>query len=1005
MTGPSARNYFFLIVLPLLLPGLLVAAWRCLFRTLAEQKNIYVETVVDFEEMRQLSREEGWKLKDLFVEMKKHGASSVAISEDTLASLESEGRITVLTAKEIRKLSLDEGLQQDLSVDLSSPGALWIHSEDSPLLDRIEQQLGWKLDSARITRIHRNFLLVNKSDRGFRERVGLGFSSEYFEMADEAGLGLVVRVFNYPGLTASSASRIIASIPSPASVSALLFAEEEMLGNRGELKNIIELFKNRSYRIGWVEFNTQEGIEAYLSGLSATRPFVRVHSISRKELDQNYNADRAVARWVRAVKDRSMKILYIRCFFQDDQRYIADMVRFNLRYLQRIEASLRAAGSLVAANYEQRMHEPRHMVGIMSAAERIAIALALLLGIPLLIKASYCDDLDNRWYFSMALLAVVGHFLLPKHTYLGLSGLAGAFSYSTLGVVMAFSGLEKFVGRFSGIVKYFAVMLLPSLFGGILIAGLYSEIEFLLKFDQFRGIKLAFILPVLWILLWSIKQYGRGFITLLNRPITPIMALLTMAVGLGFVIYLMRSGNLTIVKPSAAEDSFRTFLENVLVARPRNKEFLIGYPAAALFLFFYMRRCLAVLPILAIFVQMGQVSVVNTLCHFHSPLHLSLLRIFNGFWTGMVVSLPVLLIAMLFWLVILVGSRKKNSIMLAGYLGAGNYGDELLWQSFYRKIKLRIPELQIRVLLQQPPESSGNFDFLLRKDYYAIIEELFSCKALVFPGGGVLQAKTSLMSLLYYASLILAAGFAGAKVILPAQGIGPWGKYPEKFPVFTNLIEYLFKSIDYFTVRDRISCSEIAAIGLTPPPITADLAFLDHSFSARAIASAATNLRVAVVLRDSVPESANIARLLQELAAELENLRIIPVVMQAGDEKVWLDTGSRPDEIVQADPDRELFAEADLVISMRLHGCIMATIEGLPWLGIAYDPKVTGFAEACNWKICFSPAEIDRALLEKELNLMALKKVELSEKLCRKANEMARRAEAELDAVAAAISH
>jgi hypothetical protein len=91
---------FWLIVLPLLVPGLLVAGWRCLFRNLAEQKNIYVETVVDFEEIRQLGREEGWSLPQLFAALKKNGASSVAVSEDTLASLESEGKITVLNSKE-----------------------------------------------------------------------------------------------------------------------------------------------------------------------------------------------------------------------------------------------------------------------------------------------------------------------------------------------------------------------------------------------------------------------------------------------------------------------------------------------------------------------------------------------------------------------------------------------------------------------------------------------------------------------------------------------------------------------------------------------------------------------------------------------------------------------------------------------------------------------------------------------------------------------------------------
>ena len=981
-----------LIVLPLLLPGLLVAAWRSLFRTMAEQKNIYVETVVDFEEMRQLSREEGWKLPDLFAEIRKNGASSVAISEDTLASLESEGRITVLSAKEIRKLSLDEGLRNEISIEMASPGALWIHAEDCALLDRIEQHLGWKISSAKLVRLHRNFLLVNKSARLFRERVGLGFSDEYFDLAQQAGLGVVVRVFNYPELYAPAAARIMGAIPSPASVSALLFAEEEMLGNRGDLKGVIELFKNRSYRIGWIEFNTQEGIEDYLHGLSASRPFVRVHSISRKEIDQIYNVNRAVARWVRAVKDRSMKMLYIRCFFQDDQRYIADLVKFNLAYLKRIESSLRAAGFAVAGNFEQRIHEPRHMVGTMSPSEMIAIALALMLGLPLLIRFSFVKNLDERWFFIVALLTIAGFFTISRSSFIGIAGLIGAFSYSTLGVVLALSRLEE--ERFSlfSCIKYYLTMILPSLVGGILIAGLYSEIEYLLKFEQFRGIKLAFILPVLWIFFWSLKQYGRGFLAMLNRPLTPLMAVLATGALFAVVVYILRSGNLTIVKPSALEDSFRTFLENTLIARPRNKEFLIGYPAAALMMFFSFRKCFTVLPLLAIFVQMGQVSVVNSLCHFHTPLTLSLLRIFNGLWLGMLFAIPAAIGAAFVWLLVLAGSPKKNQVLVAGYLGFGNYGDELLWQTFSSELQRKFPQLEIKILLGQPRKCPHNWHGVLRSEWYRLHETIFTSRALIFPGGGVLQSETSLKSLVYYSYLIALAKLAGAKVLLPGQGIGPWGKSRERFSGLFSIFAELFETIDYLTVRDEPSRDYYEQLLGFSPKVSADMAFLNSHISVVPAQEAKTDIKLAVVLRNSVPESEKICRIFLEIAKEVENLTIIPVVFQSEDEQVWLRSGWEG-ELATAFAERpDVFEDADLVVSMRLHGCIVACAKAIPWLGIAYDPKVSGFAEACNWKFCFKPEEIDRAFIENQLNLLAVKRADYSLFLARKANEMSRRA-------------
>ncbi|MFZ5950749.1 MAG: DUF5693 family protein [Candidatus Rifleibacteriota bacterium] len=1004
MQSKSVKFSFLFIVLPLILPGLLVATWRLIFRTVAEQKNIYVETVVDFEEMRQLSREEGWKLKDLCSAMKKSGVSSVAISEDTLASLESEGRITVLSAKEIRKLSLDQGFQHELPVELASPGGLWIHAEDSALLDRIEQHLSWRLDSSKIIRLHRNFLLVNKSARGFRERVGLGFSNEYFDLAHAAGLGLVVRVFNYPGLNATDSARIINAIPSPASVSALLFAEEEMLGNRGDLKGIIEIFKNRSYRIGWVEFNTQEGIEAYLHGLSGSRPFVRVHSIGRKEIDQNYNADRAVARWIRAVKDRSMKMLYIRCFFQDDQRYISDLVQFNLNYIKRIEKGLNEAGFVVAADVSQRLNEPRHIVGYMSAAEKIAIALALLLGLPLLVKFSFVPDLDERWFFAVAILTILGFFATGNETFVGVCGLAGAFSFASLGVILAFSSLEKIEQKISvvALIKFFGLLVAPSIIGGILVAGLYSEIEYLLKFEQFRGIKLAFILPVIWVLIWSLRQYGHGILNVMNQPLTPLMGFLGIAVASAFALYLLRSGNLTIVKPSALEDSFRTFLENTLVARPRNKEFLIGYPAAALFIFFYFRRCMAILPLIAVFVQMGQVSVVNTLCHFHSPLTLSLLRIVNGLWLGLAVALPTVVFAAIFWLIMLAGSPERRKVILAGYIGFGNYGDELLWQVFVRRLEKAGRNLEPVILSAKNSDAMGETRVILRCNWYDQLETMAVARALIFPGGGILQSTTSIGSLIYYMWLILLAKIFGLKVILPAQGIGPWGGNEKRFPRLFRIFARLIQSIDYLTVRDVESQKCIKDLAEIDVPVSADLAFLENQESGRRIGPATANLRMAVVLRSSVPESESICRTIIEIAEEMENLKVIPVAMQPEDTHIWQNCGWK-ETVTHVSASDRLFNDVDLVVSMRLHGCIVACVRAIPWVGIAYDPKVAGFAQACSWKHCFNPDQINKKLLEEQINLLATKKVEFSEKLARRANEMSRRAEADFNAVIARL--
>jgi len=995
---------FWLILLPLLIPGILVATWRLVFRNLAEQRNVFVETVVDFEEIRQLAREEGWLLTELFAALKKNGASSVAISEDTLSSLESEGKITVLSSKEIRKLAIDENLEINVPAERNTLGSLWVHSERSELLDRIEQHLSWKISPKKLIRIHRNLLLIDKSSKGFRERVGLGFSEEYFRMADAAGLGLVIRVFNYPGLNVDSAARIINAIPSPASVSALLFAEEEMLGTRGEIKGIVKLFENRSYRIGWVEFNLQDGIESYLHGLAKNRPFVRVHSISRKELDLVYNVKRSVARWVRAVKERSLKMLYIRCFFQDDKRFIENLVDFNLDYLARTVKELNDAGFKVAGDLTERLNEPRHLVGRMSSFEVFAVGLALILGMILVLRMFFETKTAEKAILPLAIVAILFFLLMPQKLFIALSGVIGAVAYSTAGVLsaMRFAENRACQGFFAALPGYIWRMVLPSVFGGVLIAGLYSEIEFLLKFEQFRGIKVAFMLPLVITGIWSLSRYGRGVFSLLSRPVNPVGVFLLSAVAAGTVLYLLRSGNVTFLKPSEMEDAFRTFLENFLVARPRNKEFLVGYPASLLLLFFAGRRQSAVLPILAIFMQMGQVSAVNSMCHFHTPVYMSLLRIFNGLWLGLLIGLAVVIAVALVNLLLLVGTEKQKRAFLAGYFGFGNVGDELLWRTFTTRFLVSREQYEVSVLYGPDgnPQDAGRIKFVKRFDVIGILEELVTCSAFVIPGGGVLQSVTSRKSLIYYLVLMSIARNAGAKIILPAQGLGPWNQPASFFDrLLGRWLRNELRMADYISTRDSESGKELLRLCERPSSNSADLVMLNDFVEKAGRPEKKGSMSLGVVLRSSVQGAQNVATDLIKLASEHDNLKLVPIAFQPGeDEIVWRSAGWQG-EISYPENPEEVFKNIDMVVSMRLHGCVLATLAGIPWLGLSYDPKVRAFAELCRWKLCCNIEEADGRFLEEKINLLAVKRSEYSDRLNRIANEQSRMAGDDFDAL------
>ncbi|MHB9155425.1 MAG: DUF5693 family protein, partial [Endomicrobiales bacterium] len=102
------------------------------------------------------------------------------------------------------------------------------------------------------------------------------------------------------------------------------------------------------------------------------------------------------------------------------------------------------------------------------------------------------------------------------------------------------------------------------------------------------------------------------------------------AAAAAVAVLLIRSGNSGAewLKP---DSGMRQFLEDLLVIRPRTKEFLIGQPL--LFLGFYWKR-----PWLIILGMIGQVSLVNTFLHAHSPVMVSLIRTFHGVWLGLLIG-------------------------------------------------------------------------------------------------------------------------------------------------------------------------------------------------------------------------------------------------------------------------------------------------------------------------------------------------------------------------------
>ncbi|GGA13752.1 hypothetical protein GCM10008018_68300 [Paenibacillus marchantiophytorum] len=189
---------------------------------------------------------------------------------------------------------------------------------------------------------------------------------------------------------------------------------------------------------------------------------------------------------------------------------------------------------------------------------------------------------------------------------------------------------------------------LISLIGVVFEVVLLNHITYSLVLQQFRGVSALHLLPIavagLYLLFFSENNTYGDKIAKVRKIFSSYISVLWIVVA-GIILaagyyYLSRTGNEG--QASSVEKLFRSFLENTLGVRPRTKEFLFAHPLFLLGAYLSVRYRNA---IYVLFIGvMGQLSIVDTFAHLHTPLHISLIRITYGLVFGALIGI-VLIIA------------------------------------------------------------------------------------------------------------------------------------------------------------------------------------------------------------------------------------------------------------------------------------------------------------------------------------------------------------------------
>jgi hypothetical protein len=174
-----------------------------------------------------------------------------------------------------------------------------------------------------------------------------------------------------------------------------------------------------------------------------------------------------------------------------------------------------------------------------------------------------------------------------------------------------------------------------------------------LEIRGFLGVKPAHIVPVaLAGLILAAADAPRGELwprlrAWARQPLLLEYGIAVVLIGLAAVFALGRTGNAGLPALGALELKTRVLLQHLVVARPRTKEFLLGHPFLVLAFALPalgLRRW--VLPA-AVIGAIGQVGLVNSFSHVHTPLVYVLLRTVYALVFGSVIG--AVLVGLVLW--------------------------------------------------------------------------------------------------------------------------------------------------------------------------------------------------------------------------------------------------------------------------------------------------------------------------------------------------------------------
>lgn len=294
-----------------------------------------------------------------------------------------------------------------------------------------------------------------------------------------------------------------------------------------------------------------------------------------------------------------------------------------------------------------------------------------------------------------------------------------------------------------------------------------------------------------------------------------------------------------------------------------------------------------------------------------------------------------------------------KKILISGYYGFDNAGDELILKTIINELNALSNELEITVLSASPEitrkQYIKQFPYLRcvsRNDLLTIIEEMLDTDLFVSGGGELIQDLTSFVSPYYYLFLIKLAQIFDKNTFICAQGFNS---------LHNNFTRYLtaaiLNKITMISVRDEKSHDFLMKLGVksSEVAITADPVWKIGKISEKTQKDIPS--KIGFIFRFPKPGEVVDTGLwinVIEQIKQIWNSEILLIPFQKEKDMVVLNQFDKKINRIEWQTYDELLSvlsSVDLIISMRLHGLLIGLLNGSVTLGWGKDSKIEHFLE------------------------------------------------------------